>query len=553
MRILHRRFAIVHRARTIFAMVLGAAIALSGGLVLPPAVAADSSTDIPGIPLSPGVVVGPLGGNIYDSVYRIDVTPGSVILVSLTGSSGTDFDLYLFDGAATTVVTNDGVVARSTGPTSTESLSHATPVGGRFYIDLNSATAAVGTYTLVVQVIRDHPAVAALVLDDGRGRTNSPTVSARVTASGSLSGPARMAFSGDGTTWRPWQPYQAVTAWTFPDGDGTKTLWAKVENNAGIASAPVSASIVLDTERPSVAAVSPAINDDLVGMRPTITVTFSEAIDPESWTQFGLVAQTPDGVLVPGTFAMGAESNVGTFRPSDDLVAGSVYVLTVGAVRDVAGNLVAPIGSWVATDRPAPELAMAAAPTVVDRGATALLTGRLTAPTGVVSLNLEARPAGALQIVPLGSVPVAANGSFSVRVTPTSTTEYRLAVPAAGGFGAGNVSTVVWVRRAVRLNWSSSAVHAGRVGARLSIVATVDPVGSGTAAVGVAFRLERWNAVSGAWRLVGTLNRYTDGAGRGSVTWSPSGSGLYRWRATAASTADYSTGASVWVRWSIGR
>jgi len=553
MRILHRRFAIVHRARTIFAMVLGAAIALSGGLVLPPAVAADSSTDIPGIPLSPGVVVGPLGGNIYDSVYRIDVTPGSVILVSLTGSSGTDFDLYLFDGAATTVVTNDGVVARSTGPTSTESLSHATPVGGRFYIDLNSATAAVGTYTLVVQVIRDHPAVAALVLDDGRGRTNSPTVSARVTASGSLSGPARMAFSGDGTTWRPWQPYQAVTAWTFPDGDGTKTLWAKVENNAGIASAPVSASIVLDTERPSVAAVSPAINDDLVGMRPTITVTFSEAIDPESWTQFGLVAQTPDGVLVPGTFAMGAESNVGTFRPSDDLVAGSVYVLTVGAVRDVAGNLVAPIGSWVATDRPAPELAMAAAPTVVDRGATALLTGRLTAPTGVVSLNLEARPAGALQIVPLGSVPVAANGSFSVRVTPTSTTEYRLAVPAAGGFGAGNVSTVVWVRRAVRLNWSSSAVHAGRVGARLSIVATVDPVGSGTAAVGVAFRLERWNAVSGAWRLVGTLNRYTDGAGRASVTWSPSGSGLYRWRATAASTADYSTGASVWVRWSIGR
>ena len=122
---------------------------------LPPSAAADSSSDIPGVPLSPGVVVGPLGGSIYD----VGLPPrrrarARVILASLTGSAGTDFDLYLFDGSATTVVTNQGVVAKSTGPTSTESLSYATPVGGRFYIDLNSATAAVGTYTLVVQVIR---------------------------------------------------------------------------------------------------------------------------------------------------------------------------------------------------------------------------------------------------------------------------------------------------------------------------------------------------------------------------------------------------------------
>ena len=105
-------------------------------------------------------MVGQLGGNIYDAVYSIDVTPGTVILASLTGSLGTDFDLYLFDSSATTVVTNQGVVARSIGPTSTESVSYATALGGRFYIDLNSATAAIGTYTLVVQMIRDKAPVA---------------------------------------------------------------------------------------------------------------------------------------------------------------------------------------------------------------------------------------------------------------------------------------------------------------------------------------------------------------------------------------------------------
>jgi hypothetical protein len=242
--------------------------------------------------------------------------------------------------------------------------------------------------------------------------------------------------------------------------------------------------------------------------------------------------------------------NAGSYRPSVDQVSGSAYVLTVGAVRDVAGNLVAPIGSWVAADRPAPELAVAASPRVVDRGATTLLTGRLTAPTGVASLTLEASPVGALETVALGAVPVAADGSFSTGVTPSSTTEYRLRVPAAGGFGAGSVSVIVSVRRAVRLNWSSSVVHAGRVGTRISIVATVSPVASG---VGVAFRLERWSAVSRSWRLVGTLNRRTDVAGHASVTWVPSGSGLYRWRATAGWTPDYSTGSSPWVRWSIGR
>jgi hypothetical protein len=529
------------------AAALGLGFALLPGLG-PELAAAATSSDIPGVPMPAGVATGRLGGDIYDVVYSLDVAPGSVVLASLAGPVGTDFDLYLFDASATTVVTNVGVVARSTGPTSSESLSYATALGGRFYIDINSATPAVGIYTLAVQVVADRPPAVSVVLDAGRARTNSTTVSVSVEATGSLSGLSRLAFSPDGTNWQPWVPFQGVSAWTFPDGDGTKTLWARVESAAGAVSTPSSASIVLDTERPGVTVVDPPVNDDLVGPRPTITVTFSEPIDPASWTQLGLLVQTPDGALVPGAFAV-ASPTTGSYRPTVDLVTGSAYVMTVGAVRDVAGNLVAPIGSWVAVDRPGPTLAVSASPRVLDRGATTLLSGRLTAPTGVASLTLEARPAGALQTVALGSVPVAADGSFSVRVTPSSTTEYRLRVPATGGFGAGSASAVVSVRRAVRLNGSASAVHTGHVGARTSIVASVGPV---AARVGVAFRLERWNAVARSWRLVGTLNRRTDTAGRASVSWTPSGSGLYRWRATAASTPDHSTGASAWVRWSIG-
>ncbi len=110
---------------------------------------------------------------------------------------------------------------------------------------------------------------------------------------------------------------------------------------------------MLDTERPSVTSVDPAIDNDLVGARPTITLTFSEAIDPASWTQLGLVVQTPGGALIPGTFTWSRRA-LPSYQPSVDLTSGSAYVLTVGAVRDFAGNLVAPVGSWVATDRPGP-------------------------------------------------------------------------------------------------------------------------------------------------------------------------------------------------------
>jgi len=56
-------------ARAVAAITLGVMLGVSGVAAwLPAGVAADSSSDIPGVPLTPGVVVGPLGGNIYDVV-----------------------------------------------------------------------------------------------------------------------------------------------------------------------------------------------------------------------------------------------------------------------------------------------------------------------------------------------------------------------------------------------------------------------------------------------------------------------------------------------------
>ncbi len=496
------------------------AVAALASAPIASSVAADSASDIPGVPMPAGVVTGRLGGDIYDVVYSLDVEPGSVILASLEGPSGTDFELYLIDATATTVVTNVGVVAKSTSSTSSESLSHPAPIGGRFYVDLNSATAAAGTYTLVVQVIPDRPSVATVVLDAGRERTSSTIVSASVTASGSLSGPVRMAFSADGRRGdRGCVP--GGSAWTFPVGDGTKTLWAKVENGAGLASAPASDAIVLDTEQPGVTSVDPPVNADLVGVRPTVTVTFSEPIDPASWALVGLVVQTPGGTLVSGTYTMGSAPERRIY-PDGGPRAGRLLVLSVGRRPDVAGNLVASIGSWLAVDRPAPEISVTAGPRIAT-GAPLAAQRQVNGSGGRLLAHVGARPSGALGDGPSGSVPVGADGRYSVRVTrtPRRSTASRSPPSATTGPARRRCPSSCGGRHAIA---GSGIGHPG--GSRRGEDDGRRHRRAGRASVPVAFRLERWSSVSrdlAAGRDAPPPNG-RDGAAR-SVVWTRRGAG----------------------------
>ena len=168
------------------------------------AVGADPADEIPGVPLPGAIATGRLGGPIYDRVYWVDVPAQRVLVASLTGSPGTDFDLYLFDGSATSVYAETGLVAKSTGPTSTEVIAHPSPGGGRYYIDLSGFTEVQGDYRLTVQIATDStPPRMSLALDGGAPATAQPDVSVTVIAIDDLSGVDAVQFSPDGQTWGP--------------------------------------------------------------------------------------------------------------------------------------------------------------------------------------------------------------------------------------------------------------------------------------------------------------------------------------------------------------
>ena len=514
-------------------------------------VAADQTSDIPGTALPGTVTSGLLGGPIYDVVFHVDVPAGSVIVASMTGTVGTDFDLYLFDQTATTVVSNTGLVAKSTGPTSTESVSFPSRSGGTYYIDLNGASNVEGTYTLTVQLVPDAtPPALSLRLGQGHLTTNQTTVSVEVFAVDDLSGVTEMAFSADGTVFGPWQAFARSSSWTFPAGDGTKTLWAKVRNGVGLESAVASATIVLDTVAPAITAVTPPQGARVSGLRPTFTVRFDKAIDPASWSPYGLIVQAASGVLVTGRGSLDPAGQLGTFVPAADLVAGAPYIVTVGPVTDLAGNRVASLGSWIVTPLLPSRVTLATAPAVVARGGSAVLSGVASGVGADATLGMTSQPATGAAVT-VAVLPVGADGRVQLTVRPAMNTTYSLSYPGTSTIAPAQAEVRVIVRRSVALvGVTSSSVASARVGRSVRILASVGPAAAG---VSVSLRMYRYDAARRLWVYAGSRGRTTDATGRVSYTWTPTSPGSFYWRAVVASTAEYANNTSPVYRWSVSR
>ena len=515
-----------------------------------PASAAHGADDsnIPGVTLPAGAVTGQLGGPIYDHVYSLDVLPNSVILASLTGEAGTDFDLYLFDSSATTVYSPQGQVAQSVGSTSTESITYPTPGGGRFYLDLNGASDVQGAFRLTVSVLRDTVSpIATLELNGGRPATNAETVTVVLVGTDNLSGVDTMQLSTDGFLWGLLTDYTPTFLWTFPSGDGPKELWARVHDRAGNVSGTAHAVVTLDTVSPRVVQRDPEPSGFAMGFRPTLSVGFDEALQPESWTNNGLVVQRADSSVVAGAYGWDASLRTGTFVPTAPLVAGERLTVALGGVTDIAGNPVVPIGSWVVTVLAEHAVTLNASPAVVTAGDTARITGRVDTPVPA-EMTLEASVAGGAWTV-LAPLDPDGGGAFASTVTVAANTLYRVRI-GQSLTEAESVSTAVRIlaRRGVVLaGLNPAVVRTAAVGKTITVAAAVAP---SVPTVVVTLVVSRYDTARKAWVTVTTIRRSTV-AGRASFSWRPTARGSWIARASTPSSVAFTNATSPIYRWTV--
>ncbi|MFM2105495.1 MAG: hypothetical protein RL338_527 [Chloroflexota bacterium] len=532
-------------------LALALALAVSGLVAVPPGPAAAApESDIPGIPLPGPVVSGRLGGTIYDVVYSLTLPKGYVLVASLVGSVGTDFDLYLYSAAATSVTSQTGLLRKSVGPTSSESLTYAAAGDSTLYLDLNGASDVQGDYILTVQIVPDPtPPVARLRLNGGAQATSSATVNVKVDGFDDISGIAEAALSADGTTWGDWFPAPLDSSWTFAAiTDGTQALWARVRNGVGQVSPAVRATIVLDTRAPGVTRIAPARDTTVSALRPPISVTFDEPIAPTSWTD-ALLLQGPSGERVPGAYTYSVTTRTGTFTPSTDLGLGLLYVATVTGVRDIAGNPIDAVASWTIKRLSPASLTLTGRPLVVTYGARVALSGTASPAEGT-PVVLRTRPPDSTTWTDI-DVATSAAGRYAFSVLPTATGLYRTIVPPTETLArAASAAVTITVRRAIAVDGgSASTLRRGKAGSAIPVTARITP---GDRGVGVTFRLYRWNATRKRWLLSSTRTTRTTSGGVATTSWTPA-SGLWAWRVTVAGTTALATNTTTYVRWSIAR
>jgi subtilisin family serine protease len=123
---------------------------VTGGLVnAGAAVNYEPDNDIPGVAF-PGTSKSETLNSTSDKddVYSIKLLKGEKVTVTLTGATGTDFDLYLYNSSATTVNSSAGIVAYSEkASTSSETFTYVAQADGTYYLDVYAYKGS-GSYTV---------------------------------------------------------------------------------------------------------------------------------------------------------------------------------------------------------------------------------------------------------------------------------------------------------------------------------------------------------------------------------------------------------------------
>jgi hypothetical protein len=118
--------------------------------------------------------------------------------------------------------------------------------------------------------------------------------------------------------------------------------------------------VARDTKAPTVADVSPNSGATGVNPGPTVTATFSEAMDPATITGQTFALRDPNSNVVPATVTYDSTNGKATLKPNAALRYGTQYLVTIegGAsgtrAKDMAGNALASDYQWSFTTEPTP-------------------------------------------------------------------------------------------------------------------------------------------------------------------------------------------------------
>lgn len=203
--------------------------------------------------------------------------------------------------------------------------------------------------------------------------------------------------------------------------------------NGGCDPADVSCS---GNAAPAVVSVDPPNGATNVARLSSVTVTFSEPVDPASFTAGTFVVGSSTGTIsVVGSTA--------TFTPSSQLPEGALHAVEVDRVKDLSGQAMTSGFASSFTTRFEPLSAIAGPDQDVNRGATVNLDARSSSATGAT-----------LAWTQLGGPAVGAlNGSTPTFAAPQEVATVRLELAVTRASEIKRDTVVIWVLEDVAHTW----------------------------------------------------------------------------------------------------
>jgi hypothetical protein len=219
---------------------------------------------------------------------------------------------------------------------------------GQIYFFSVKAMNNVGQWSLVgssdgITVDMSAPYDLSLSIVGAKGSTNSSQVSLWVGAKDNISGVTEMQLSNDGTVWSGWVPYGQTKEWALSSGDGPKTVHLQVKDKAGNIAGGASASILLDTAKPTGLQLN--INGEAKYSNTTNTLLALTAYDITSGV--ASMAFSQDGSNWDDWVPFAATTYL-PLKGGDGMR--QVYMM----VKDGAGNEAGPINASIILDTQAP-------------------------------------------------------------------------------------------------------------------------------------------------------------------------------------------------------
>ncbi len=127
----------------------------------------------------------------------------------------------------------------------------------------------------------------SIVVNDGDAFTTSVSVSLTLTAADSMSGVFRVRYSNDGF-WdtEDWESFSSAKSWTLSSGNGEKTVYYQVRDNAGLNSSTFSDIITLSTLAPTGSIVINNDADSTTSESVMLTLTYTDPFLPVSQVRY---------------------------------------------------------------------------------------------------------------------------------------------------------------------------------------------------------------------------------------------------------------------------